>query len=78
MLCFTCRISVRFFLWAISVAVSCCLFLTLGLHPDSRRTLVSFRRPMAAAMWSAVSPFLFCSEGLHLALTRIRITPAWP
>ena len=21
---------------------------------------------------------LFCSDGLHLALTRIRITPAWP
>ena len=33
---------------------------------------------MAAAMCSAVSPFLFCSDTRHLADTRILITPACP
>jgi hypothetical protein len=92
--------------------------LTLVEQPAAIRIRVNLRRPMAAAMCSAVSPFLlvqriilfkknkekkggnplktknyknkreafvvvvvvvvtlFCSETLHWALTRMRITPA--
>lgn len=59
------RISLRSFRNAMSLAVSFCLLRTLLSQPASSNILVSLRRPIAAAMCKAVSPFLFCSETRH-------------
>ena len=59
--------STRFFRLLISRLVSPCLFLESLSQPDSRRILVSFLRPMAAAMCRAVSPF--CKTGVRRDVT---------
>ena len=49
--------STRFFRLDMSREVSLCLFLESLSQPDSSKNFVSFLRPMAAAICSAVSPF---------------------
>ncbi len=55
--CSMAAISARFFLSAMSSAVSACLLRRAALMPISRRMRVSLRRPIAEAICRAVSPF---------------------